>query len=305
MLRLRSLRRLAPLALAVLLLVAGCGGADEGATETTLAPTSTIEGTTTSSTDAAETVSGLVTEVVSHETTQDIYVTAPGGPESDGWGTWPVVFLLHGSGGDGGGLALTAAELAERGVVVFSATYRFAEPQHIEMDAECSYRYGWTIAEDFGGDLTQPVTVVGHSRGAQVGMYGMLNDTVYGPGGTFDACFAGTPRADLVVPIAGCHYEYQGTEFGFDMSPYTNREAELVLIVGTEDDECEAWQSRDATSELQEAGFDARLVELTDGNHANVVFYEIVNDEWVPAPSDPVGDEVIRTVLAAIAEARP
>ena len=73
-----------------------------------------------------------------------------------------------------------------------------------------------------------------------------------------------------------------------------------TLVVGNEDTECEPWQSQDATEELVNVGYDARLVEVEGGNHANVVFYEIVDDEWVTVPDDPVGEEVVEIILAAI-----
>jgi acetyl esterase/lipase len=241
----------------------------------------------------------VTTTVVASEYTQDIWVTGPDDVESDDWGSWPVVYLMHGTGGTGEGLSVMAAELARHGVVVFAPNYRSTEPQYIEQDAECGYRYAMTIAEDYGGDPTNPISV-GHSLGATVGLFGGLADDVYGPGGTYDLCYSGTPRTDLIVPIAGCYYEYEGNTFQFDTSPYSNEDAQIVMVAGSDDDVCEAWQSQDAAEALEAAGYDTDLIEVTDGDHANVVFYEIVEGEWIPAPDDPVGDEVVQIILDAI-----
>lgn len=231
----------------------------------------------------------VTTTVVSHETTQDIWVSAP-----DAEGPWPIIYALHGTDGTGDGLAATAGELASRGYVVFSPTWRS------EMDAECSYRYALTIADQYGGDPELGITGIGHSLGASVLLIGGLDDAAYAAGGTYDDCFTGGTRPSVLVPIAGCHYEYQGNEYGFDPVPFSGRDVDITLVVGNEDTECEPWQSQDATEELVNVGYDARLVEVEGGNHANVVFHEIVDGEWVTVPDDPVGEEVVETILAAI-----
>jgi hypothetical protein len=100
--------------------------------------------------------------------------------------------------------------------------------------------------------------------------------------------------------LAGSKRAYQGNEFGFDPVPFSGRDVDVTLVVGNEDTECEPWQSQDATEELNNVGYDARLTEVDGGNHANVVFYEIVDDEWVTVPDDPVGEEVVEIILAAI-----
>jgi acetyl esterase/lipase len=304
------LRQLIPLILVVLVIPA-CGDSSDEATDTTLTPTTTNTVSTTTPTTAAPTTTTTVpvqgsgpyvvaTTVVSHPATQDIWVTAPGDADADAWGTWPIVFATHGRGGSGDGLAATAAELASYGAVVFAPTYRSTEGQYIEQDLECAYRYSMSIAEDYGADLDQPVTSFGHSLGASMVLVGGLGEAAYGPGGTYDACFAGVPRSDVIVAVAGCHYQYEGEQFPFDLTGFSNMDADVVLVAGTDDDVCELWQSQDATEALQAAGYDARLVEIDGGNHANVVFYEIVDGEWLLRPGDPVGEEVAQVVLDAI-----
>ena len=60
----------------------------------------------------------VTSEVVSHETTQDILVFAP-----DAAGPWPVVWAMHGIGGTGEDMAEMAARLAGEGFVVFAPTF--------------------------------------------------------------------------------------------------------------------------------------------------------------------------------------
>ena len=243
----------------------------------------------------------VTTTVVSGEYTQDIWVTGPDAADSDEWGTWPVVYLMHGLGGTGEGLSVMAAELAQHGLVVFAPSYRSTEPQHIEQDAECGYRYSMMVAEDYGGDPSTPVAV-GHSMGATLSLFGGLTDQIYGPGGAFDGCYSGTKRTDLIVPIAGCHYEFEGDAFGFDPSPFANQDARIVMVVGGDDDVCAPWQSRDAARELEAIGYDVELIEVADGDHANVVFFTIDDGAWISAPEDPIGTEVVEIILDAIEE---
>ena len=246
---------------------------------------------------------GVSTTVVSGEHTQDIWVTGPD-PASDDFGTWPFVYALHGLGGTGEGLSRTAEQLARNGVVVFAADYRSTELQHVEKDAECGYRYAQSIAEEYGVDLDQPITIIGHSMGAFVGLFGGLSQDAYGPGGTYDLCYAAVPRPDLIVPIAGCHYEFEGNAFPFDISPFSNVGADIVMVVGSNDEVCEPWQSQDATATLVAAGYDVTLEELDGGDHANVVFYEKVGNEWVRADDDPVGNRVVEIIIDSINKTR-
>jgi len=267
------------------LVVAGCGGGDS---------------TTTGLTEVDE---GVAEEVISHESTQEISVWAP--VEE---GSWPVVFMLHGLGGDRHGLASTAAALARAGHVVFVPDVRTTgDPATMEHDSECAYRYMMSVAAEHGGDLDQPLTAVGHSLGGSTVLVGSLNEAAYGPGGSYDECLTGEPRPDVVVSLAGCHYEYQGAQFGFDPSTYGwgNEDAELTLIVGGSDETCAPWQSRDATAALRAAGYDVTYVEIEGGTHATVIFLEEVADggEWIPAPDAPAGTATVEAILAAIARA--
>jgi len=219
----------------------------------------------------------------------------------DGEGPWPVVVAFHGQGGTGDGLSTTAENLASSGKLVFAPTYRSTEPQHIEQDLECSYRYAMSIAEDYGGDLNYPTTYFGHSFGGQMALLGGLSEATYGPGGTYDECFTGVQRPDVIVAVTACYYENpDGDKYPFNTTGYSNLDAKLVIIGGVDDDTCELWQSQDATEALQATGYDTTLVEIDGGNHANVVFYEVVNGEWLVRPDEPVGHEVVQLTIDAI-----
>jgi hypothetical protein len=234
----------------------------------------------------------VTSTIVSHETTGDVWVWAP-----DTEGAFPIVYALHGTGGQGHDFDVIASELARHGVVVFAPDWGS------EKTAECSYRYGISIADEYGGDVDQPITYIGHSLGASAILVGGLDDATYGPGGTYDECFEGGPRPSVLVPISGCHYEYQGNEYGFEPVEFSNQDVEIVLMVATDDTVCEAWQSQDATDVLQAEGYNARLVELEGGNHFTVIFHDLVNDEWLTLPDDPTGAAVAQTILDAIESA--
>ena len=103
-----------------------------------------------------------------------------------------------------------------------------------------------------------------------------------------------------IVPIAGCHYEFDGNSFDFDLSPFSNQDARIVMIVGSDDDVCAPWQSRDAAGELEANEYDVEVIEVPDGDHANVVFFTVEDGEWISAPDDPIGAEVVEIILDAI-----
>lgn len=263
-------------AVLVLILVAGCGAAAD--------PITTLE---------------TPSAIISHETTREIAVWVP-----QGEGPWPVVYALHGLGGHHNDLAEVATELADHGVLVFSAQHSAPDWEASEQDAECGYRFVRSIAGQYGGDLDQPVTFVGFSVGATFVLHHGLSGAAFGPGGTYDTCFAGAPRPEVIVAISGCHYEFQGAKFGFDTSGWTNQEADLVLIAGEKDTVCEAWQSRDAATVLRSAGYDVSLKEIAGANHFTVIFHDVVEDQWVTVSDEPAGQEVVQTILEAITNAQ-
>jgi len=67
-----------------------------------------------------------------------------GAPDAEG--SWSIVSALHGLGGKGQDLAVTATELASHGNVMFAPDWGS------EQTAECSYRYSVSIVEAYRVD---------------------------------------------------------------------------------------------------------------------------------------------------------
>lgn len=236
------------------------------------------------STSDAEPPFAVTSTVLTWETGKDLAVFAP-----EGEGSWPVVYALHGYESNWQRLAGTASELASHGTVVFAPDYvTFTDTQALE-DAECGYRFVHSIAEDYGGAVDQPVAILGHSYGGFLGLTIGLNAALYGPAGTYDACFTGVPRPDVVAAIASCYYQVADQEFDFDPvgQGWGNQQAQLILVAGTEDVECEAWQSEDASAALEVAGFDVEFVEIAGADHISLVF-PVADEETVQAIRDAI-----------------
>ena len=249
----------------------------------------------------------VTSTVVSHETTQDISVFSPGTE-----GSWPVAYLLHCYDCDRDDSAEMARQLASHGVVAFVPDYRSTEPGRMEQDLTCGYRYARSIAAEYGGDLDQPVTFVGDSYGATLAISGGVAKAAYSPGGSYDECFAGAPRPDVIVAIGGCYYEYEGEKVPWtpldwmvnDIESAT-LEPQMVFVVGENDDTCHVWQSEDAATTLQAAGYNVELQVMSGGDHHNVVFWAQRDGEWVTIPDDPVGKQVLQLIIDNIEAARP
>lgn len=222
--------------------------------------------------DSEDTASdGVVSSEISHDSTQDVTVWRPAAD-----GSWPVIYALHGQPGNRSDMELLATRLAREGHVVFATDMRVNEdatPEQTEQDVECGYRLALDVAAEQGGDLGQPVTMIGFSFGATRALSSAVHDDVYGPGGTYDDCFEGAPRPELVVAIAGCHYEAPGGEPTGGISTWdtTTESLDVVLVSGREDALCGSWQSEQAADELAMAGYDTELVEIPEGTHWNII----------------------------------
>ena len=238
----------------------------------------------------------VVSETVGDTMTQEILVFAP-----DAEGAWPVVITLHGLGGKGEDMAEMANRLAETGLVVFAPTYRSdmtTEEGVAQManDAECAYNYAIHAASDYGGDLSQPLTVVGWSLGASIALEGGLSGD-----DPLVACSEEVPAPDIVVAISGCHYEFGGSPTSFfDPSQWGNDEASIVLLGGEKDTECAWWQTETAADELRSGGYDVEQVMLDDASHFGPVFHDLTKGEWTVAPDDPAGLRTVEVIVDAI-----
>ncbi len=242
-----------------------------------------------SSSDASHEVTR---QVVSHETTQDILVFAPDE------GSWPVVFAMHGRGGSGEDLAEIARRLAERGFVVFAPSYRTIDTAR--GDLLCALWYVRSIAGDHGGDLDQPMTFLGWSLAADYALEGALAEDV-DPADQFPSCATEFPRADVVVAVAGCHYEVEGMTFDFDASGWSNKDATIVVAVGEDDANCEPWQAEDASDELRSNGYDVDFVVFDDADHVSPLFLDFIDGQLVLDPEHPAGDQLVDIVVDAVA----
>jgi dienelactone hydrolase len=241
----------------------------------------------------------VTSEVVSHETTQDMLVFAP-----DAKGPWPVIVAFHGIGGTAEDMAEIATRLAREGSVVFAPTYRsdISTQKGVvraAVDAECGYRFARSIAAEYGGDLDQPVTFVGWSLGATAALGIGLTEEI-DPTGEFVSCFGQVPRPDIIVAISGCHYEGGQLDL-LDTSAWGNKEADVILLAGEKDTRCASWQSEDAADELRSAGYDIDLLMLDGANHYAPVFHDLQDGQFVVVADDPAGERTVEVILDAIA----
>jgi len=194
-----------------------------------------------------------------------------------------------------------ATELARQGTVVFATDMRAPYLFHIEKDAECGYRLTRTIAEEYGGDLEQPVTMVGYSLGAPFALRHGLSEESFGPVSIYDVgCPPGAPRPDVIIPINGCH---QTPEFDYEsvVRYWGNKEADVVVVSGSDDTVCATRHSEHAEEYLESAGYDVTLVEVADANHWEVIFHDLAYGNYKTLPADhAAGQETVKTILDAI-----
>lgn len=314
------LRRLFLLALSAALVAGGCSEADGAASEetasTTSTPTTTASSTTSTAAPTTTTLPleghgpyGVTTTMVSDKTTPDIWVYAP-----DSAGSWPVVYAIPGDGGDARrDLDVMATELARRGYVVFATDWDpTGSVESFEWQHECGYRFSREKAAEFGGDLDQPVTMVGFSAGTTAVLYHALGESEWGPDGRWspsvafavdgDECFSGAPRPDVLVGIAGCH-----TTNGFPsaVKAWENTDADYVFVTGSDDEICDTAQSETAASYLRRNGYDVTVIEIPDASHGELVFHDLNNDWAELPPDDPRGQQTVRIIIDTIDAAQP
>jgi dienelactone hydrolase len=222
------------------------------------------------------------------------------------------VFALHGINGSGEDLTEVATRLAQAGLLVFAPTYRSDVTTNdglleTAVDVECGYRFARSIAAERGGDLDQPVTFVGWSMGATLALQAGLTEEI-DPAGEIVSCFPEVPRADVIVAISGCHYDFDFGEGAildfFDPSAWGNEDAKVVLVAGDADKNCPPRHSEDAFALLRSRGYDAELVMLAGVDHFAPIFHEEVDGGMIPAPDDPAGERTVDVILDAIAAAK-
>ncbi|HMK10564.1 MAG TPA: hypothetical protein VK461_03230 [Acidimicrobiales bacterium] len=113
-------------------------------------------------------------------------------------------------------------------------------------------------------------------------------------------CFGDVPRANVIVAISGCYYEYEGNKFDFDTSGFANKDASITLIAGEDDTTCAAWQTTKAGEALEAAGYHVDVVVLPGANHYAPVFHDHVDGEWVVVPDSAAAEKTVQVILDAI-----
>lgn len=246
----------------------------------------------------------VTTEEVSNETTSRMLVFAP-----DEEGPWPVVYLLHGVNGTADDMSELGRRVASEGAVVFAPTYRTdlsSEEAFVELarDVECGYRFARSIAADHGGDLDLPVTFVGWSLGAILAVQGGLDEEI-DPNGQYISCFAEVPRADVIVGISGCYYEFDGAPVTIlQPSEWANPDVGAVLVSGDADETCAASQTADLATALQDADYDVDQVTLEGADHFAPIFHELDGETMVAASDESAGERTVAVIIDAIARAQ-
>ena len=222
-------------------------------------------------------------------------------------GSWPVVFALHGVGGSGQDMAELGTRLATEGAVVFTQPTAPTSRRRMALSkrrATTSVRTASrSTAAEHGGDLSEPVTFVGWSLGASFAVAGGLTEQI-DPTGQYLNCFGEVARADVIVTINGCYFEYQGNKVTtptFDTSEWGNKNADIYLLTGDQDTTCPSWQTEQAATELRTAGYDVNLVRLDGASHYAPVFHDLHDGQWVVVSDDPTGAQTVQVIHDAIA----
>lgn len=244
----------------------------------------------------------VTSEVVSDPTTTELRVLAP-----EGEGPWPVVVALHGFEGTGQDMVELGTRLAKAGVVVFVPTYdtNVSTPEGLAEtgdDIGCAYEMARRVAPDYGGDLSQPVTAVGWSLGADLVVLGGLGPTDNSSG----RCPGELPDPDVVVALSGCYYEFEGNPVTWfdDLTGWTNKGADVHLVAGDNDTTCPASQTERLATSLRTDGYDVAVTRLSAANHGAPIFHDERDGQWQVITDDPAGEQAVEIILDAITTAR-
>jgi dienelactone hydrolase len=246
----------------------------------------------------------LTTAMVSDETTGQLFVSAP-----DAEGSWPVVVMLHGIGGDPHEMDRLATTVAEQGNVVFNMAW---DPAGDLMDVVCGYRYAESIAARYGGN-PEHVAAVGYSAGAVVALLGATSTEPEVPVSDMQLCSlvdgrvsppaqSGVVLPAVLVMIAPCMFEYEGQSFRTEPQD-GNTDLQITVVSGENDTVCEPWQQRDGVELLRDAGREARLVSVPAADHLALVYNDIVDGQQDIVPDSPAGQRTTQTIVDTIASA--
>jgi dienelactone hydrolase len=245
----------------------------------------------------------VTSRAISDPATPELRVLAP-----DGDGPWPVVMALHGLGGTGQDMIELGTRLAEAGIVVFVPTYNtdFSTREGLTRasdDLGCAYQVARRDAPDYGGDLTQPVTAVGWSLGADLVVLGGLGP----PTDTSTArCPGEVPDPDVIVAISGCYYEFEGNPVTWfdDLTGWSNKSTDVHLVDGDNDTTCPASQTERLATSLRAEGYVVTVTQLTSASHPAPIFHDERDGQWQVIPDDPAGEQAVEVILNAITAAQ-
>lgn len=148
-----------------------------------------------------------------------------------------------------------AVALAERGAVVFLASYRSVATGSYDSesynDVRCAVRHARATTGDYGGDSGR-VAIVGHSQGGLMGL-----EIAIGPEEEAEGCLAdGSGKPDGVIGLGAPRPRSTGTP---DDAP------PIWLFSGSADGDAEGTAQR-----LRDQGFDAEARELPGVSHDGI-----------------------------------
>jgi len=325
----------------VILLLAGCGdtasdtstttmsqsaGTVQTSTTESLATTSTAPSTTSTSTSTTTSATSVPTVayeegpyevtasvIPSTNVTRDIHVWTPVGD-----GPWPVVYAIPGSDGSAQStFGVFGPELASHGVLVLATNWRVQKSTQAVFvtDIECGYRFSRSIAADYGGDITQPVTMLGMSMGASGALYQAVAEGNFGPDSDWlpfegnilevdEKCYPEeAARPDVMIGIAGNYKDAQFPAGVGNIQTMGNRDADYILIWSSDDTIASAYQTEHAKGSLERKDYEVTMVEIAGADHGDFVFLDTDNFYAPLPPIHPAGQATVQAVLEAIGDA--
>lgn len=287
-LRRRARAVLTSIAFAIAIVSTACGGSasDTPRTESDAGATGRL---VASPTVSMTTIRG--------DSTQDISVWRPDTAED-----LPVVHVLHGLSNDRDDMAGFATALAREGLVVFVPDIRTSLTSTAATDVECGYGFAMSKAAEFGGDIDQPVTLIGWSFGAVTALFSGLDEGATGLRRQAEGCALDTERPDVIVSIAGCFTTWDGDNQPIDPTAmgWNNTGASIVLVAGELDTACAPTESAEAVSPFEAAGYEVSYTEIAEAHHGAMVFYPPEQHGTIEQPTGRAGEQTVQLVLDAI-----
>ena len=200
-----------------------------------------------------------------------------------------------------------AKRVAAGGALVFAPTYStdVSSPEGMSRTADdvvCAYRLVLRTAPDHGGDLSEPVTVVGWSLGADLAVLGTLQESP----NTSTRCPGEVKRPGVVVAMGGCYYRFAGNRVTWfdDAGTWRGTSAVRVTLVdGDHDTVCPSWQTDRLSTSLRSAGYHVEVVRLSGANHYAPVFHDVRGGRFEVITQDPAGERAVTAILDAMTTA--